>query len=204
MLSKIKLMKTIKGIITGLVVIFALTTKAQVSVNVNIGSPPLWGPVGYTEVQYYYLPDVEAYYDVQTSMFIYYGGGVWIRRAYLPTRYRYYDLYSGYKVVLTDYHGNEPYIHFKNHKVKYYKGYKGGAQKTIGEKPGKGNNKSSSPSNSNGNKKASQVNDNGGEQKKGNGGSYSNERKSGSNSNSGSKGGGKNNHGGGGHGGKKK
>src|ERR1043165_9793394 len=103
-------MKTFKGIIIGMIMLFMITAKAQVSVNVNIGSPPLWGPVGYSEVQYYYLPDVEAYYDVQTEMFIYYGGGAWIRRSYLPTRYRYYDLYSGYKVVLTDYHGNEPYV----------------------------------------------------------------------------------------------
>ena len=179
-------MKTVTGIIIGFIMLLEFTTKAQVSVNVNIGSPPSWGPVGYSEVQYYYLPDVEAYYDVQTSMFIYYGGGVWIRRSHLPTRYRYYDLYSGYKVVLTDYRGHEPYVHFKNHKVKYYKGYKGGPQKTIGEKPGKGNNKSSSPSNGGGKKKTYKSSDNGGGQKKG------------GNSNGGSKGGGKNKGGGGG------
>lgn len=194
-------MKTIKGIIFGFVMLLAFTTKAQVSVNVNVGSPPMWGPVGYTEVQYYYLPDVEAYYDVQTSMFIYYGGGAWIRRAHLPTRYQYYDLYNGYKVVLTDYRGNEPYIHFKNHKVKYYKGYKGGNQKTIGEKPGKGNNKSNGPSNNGGNKKAQHINDNGGGQNKGGNISHSNEKKSGGNFKGGSNGGGKSNHGGGGHGG---
>lgn len=180
--------------------LLAFTTKAQVSVTVNVGSPPSWGPVGYSDVQYYYLPDVEAYYDLQSSMFIYYGGGVWVRRAYLPTRYKYYDLYSGYKVVLTDYHGNEPYVHFKNHKVKYYKGYKGGKQKTIGEKPGKGNIKSNGPSNNGGNKKSYQSNSNGGGHKKNNGGSYNNEKNSGGNSNGGSNGGGKNK-GGGGHGG---
>lgn len=189
-------MKKVKGILTGLILFLAFTLKAQVSVSVNVGSPPLWGPVGYTEVQYYYLPDVEAYYDVQTSMFIYYGGGAWIRRAYLPTRYKYYDLYNGYKVVLTDYRGNEPYVHFKNHKVKYYKGYKGGKQKTIGEKPGKGNNKQNSPYNSGGNKKSNQNNDNSGGHKKGN---------SGGNTNGSSNGGGKSKQGGGhGGGGKKK
>jgi hypothetical protein len=31
---------------------------SQVSVNVNIGSPPLWGPSGYSNIDYYYLPDV--------------------------------------------------------------------------------------------------------------------------------------------------
>ncbi|SHM66104.1 hypothetical protein [Flavobacterium xanthum] len=30
------------------------------------------------------------------------------------------------------YHGARPYSNFKNHKVKYYKGYKGKPQKSIG------------------------------------------------------------------------
>jgi uncharacterized membrane protein YgcG len=197
-------MKTIKGIIIALVMFIAFTTKAQVSVSVNVGSPPLWGPVGYTEVQYYYLPDVEAYYDVQTEMFIYYGGGVWIRRAYLPTRYRYYDLYSGYKVVLTDYHGDEPYVHFKDHKIKYYKGYKGGEQKTIGEKPGKGNNKFNGSHDNNSVVKKPDQNNNTGSGQKENGKTYNNERKGngGGNSNGHQNGGGNNHQSG--HGGSKK
>lgn len=120
--------------------------QAQVSVNVNIGSPPPWGPVGYTEVRYYYLPDVEAYYDVHTSMFIYYGGGAWLHRTYLPARYSNYDLYYGYKVVLSDYRGTSPYTQFSSHKVKYAKGYRGKEQKTIGTKPGKASSKAKAPS----------------------------------------------------------
>jgi hypothetical protein len=131
-------MKAVRLILFGIVLILASTVQAQVSVNVNIGSPPPWGPVGYTAVRYYYLPDVEAYYDVQSSMFIYISGGVWIHRAYLPARHKSYDLYRGYKVVMKDYHGNAPYTHFKDHKMKYAKGYHGGPQRTIGEKPGKG------------------------------------------------------------------
>ena len=42
------------------------------------------------------------------------------------------DAALNYKVVLNDYHGSRPYNHFKSHKVKYYKGYKGKPQKTIG------------------------------------------------------------------------
>lgn len=132
-------MKTLKLIAIGIVLFLVCPVQAQVSVNVNIGSPPMWGPVGYSEVRYYYLPDVEAYYDVQSSMFIYYGGGVWIHRSYLPKRYRNYDLYGGYKVVMSDYKGNTPYTHFNEHKIKYAKGYRGQSQKNIGEKPGKGN-----------------------------------------------------------------
>ena len=130
-------MKVLK--LTVLVLVLAHAVQAQVSVNVNIGTPPPWGPAGYTEVRYYYLPDVEAYYDVQSSMFIYLGNGVWVRNAYLPGRYRNYNLYDGYKVVITDYRGNEPYMYFKNHKMKYARGYRGGPQKTIGQKPGNGN-----------------------------------------------------------------
>ena len=134
-------MKALKLFIIGIVLFLASTVQAQVSVNLNIGSPPKWGPVGYSDVQYYYLPDVEAYYDVPSSMFIYNDRGAWIRRAYLPARYKNYDLYNGYKVVMNDYHGNAPYVHFKEHKMKYAKGYRGKEQKNIGEKPGKGNSK---------------------------------------------------------------
>lgn len=126
-------MKTLKTIVLG--VLFLVTTnyiQAQVSVNVNIGTPPAWGPSGYSAVNYYYLPDIESYYDIRTSQFIYFGGGKWIRSRNLPSRYRNYDLYNGYKVVLNNYHGSTPYNHFKNDRVKYYKGYKGRPQRTIG------------------------------------------------------------------------
>lgn len=142
-------MNILKLTIVGIVLFFSTAVKSQVSVNVNIGSPPLWGPVGYSDARYYYLPDVEAYYDVHTSMFIYLGGGHWIHNAYLPGHYRNYDLYNGYKVVITDYRGNEPYIHHHHHKIKYKKGYRGGPQKTIGQKPGKGNGNHEQKRNSN-------------------------------------------------------
>ena len=126
-------MKTLKLIATGIVLLVATaTTQAQVSVNVNIGTPPAWGPAGYSNIDYYYIPDVQSYYDIRNSQFIYYGNGRWIRSRYLPQQYRNYDLYSGYKVVINDYHGRTPYIYYKDHKAKYYKGYKGKPQKTIG------------------------------------------------------------------------
>jgi uncharacterized protein YraI len=126
-------MKTLKFIIAALVFFTTTTsTHAQVSVNVNIGTPPAWGPVGYANIDYYYLPDIECYYDIRLSQFIYFGNGRWIHSRYLPVRYRNYDLYHGYKVVLNDYHGRTPYVYFKNHKAKYYKGYKGRPQQTIG------------------------------------------------------------------------
>lgn len=118
-------MKTLKWIAVGILFLFNGFLHAQVSVNVNVGSPPKWAPAGYSGAEYYYIPDIESYYDVRSSQFIYLGGGKWIRERQLPLRYRNYDLYHGYKVSLTDYHGRTPYMYFKNHKVKYYNGYHG-------------------------------------------------------------------------------
>lgn len=126
-------MKTLKIITFGIFLFISSTMHSQVSINVNIGSPPQWGPVGYTEMEYYYLPDIEAYYDVRATQFIYFGGGKWIRSSRLPRQYRNYDLYGGYKVVLNDYHGRTPYAHFDRHRVKYHKGYNHGRpQRTYG------------------------------------------------------------------------
>jgi len=128
-------MKALKFIVVAILLFFAIGVKAQISMQVNIGAPPQWGPTGYTDVRYYYLPDVEAYYDIPSSMFIYFNGVSWVHRSYLPSRYRNYDLYNGYKVVMTDYRGNTPYTHFKEYKSKYAKGYRGKPQKNYGERP---------------------------------------------------------------------
>jgi len=127
-------MKPFKLFVFGMMLMLAGSAQSQLSVNVHIGTPPAWGPSGYNDVRYYYLPDVEAYYDVQTSMFIYISGNRWIHRSYLPTRYRNYDLYHGYKVVMNDYHGNSPYSNFRQHKMKYAKGYRGAEQRNYGER----------------------------------------------------------------------
>jgi hypothetical protein len=118
-----------KRIISGCLLMISLSlagqqASAQVRVNINIGTQPLWGPVGYDEVEYYYLPDVEAYYYVPRRQFVYLNGGNWIFATSLPPRYRTYDLYTGYKVVINE---PRPYIHFTDHKVKYarYKGVHG-------------------------------------------------------------------------------
>ncbi|MFA5047373.1 MAG: hypothetical protein WC542_15710 [Paludibacter sp.] len=128
-------MKTIKLIAFGIALFLASATQAQISFSVHLGTPPQWGPEGYSEARYYYLPDVEAYYDVQTSRFIYLVGRTWVHRTYLPARYRNYDLYNGYKVVMTDYHGNTPYQYHKQYRVKYARGYRGHEQRNIGHRP---------------------------------------------------------------------
>ena len=158
-------MKTFKFIILGIILIFAGSTQGQLSINVHIGTPPAWGPAGYNSVRFYYLPDIEAYYDVQNKMFIYYSGNTWVHRSYLPARYKNYDLYKGYKVVLNNYHGNSPYIHFKENKSKYAKGYKGSVQRNVGVRDERNNNQAKKqvvarPDNRNINKVQVRSNDN--------------------------------------------
>jgi hypothetical protein len=105
-------------------------SQAQVSVNINIGAQPAWGPTGYDYVDYYYLPDIESYYYVPKKQFIYLGSGGWVFTTALPPRYRGYDLYNGYKVVINS---PQPYRYFKTHKVKYAK-FKGNhGQSAIGK-----------------------------------------------------------------------
>ena len=125
-------MKTLKLIAVGIIFLVSHASNAQISVNLNIGTAPAWGPSGYSNVDYYYLPDVEAYYDIRDSQFIYYGNGAWVRSRYLPRQYRNYDLYSGYKVVLNNYHGHRPYTNFQNHRRTYKVGYRGNYQQNIG------------------------------------------------------------------------
>lgn len=129
-------MKYLKATCIILVLLVSGAAKAQVSVNINLGTPPTWGPVGYTNARYYYLPDIQAYYDIQSSMFVYNNGKYWMRSTYLPFGYRNYDLYNGYKVVMTNYKGPSPYIYYTEYKVKYPKGYHPSMQPTNGQKHG--------------------------------------------------------------------
>jgi len=78
--------------------------QVRVSVGVNIGSQPEWGPVGYDHADYYYIPDIGVYYDVPAHQYVYLNNGVWVRHTYLPSRWRNYDLYHGYKVVVNQPH----------------------------------------------------------------------------------------------------
>ena len=105
----------------------AIHAQVRVNVNFNLSSQPSWGPRGYDYVEYYYLPDIEAYYYVPTHQFIYLSGPNWIFSYSLPPRYSHYDLYSGYKVVI-----NEPYAYryFTTHKVRY-SGYRGNHSQVI-------------------------------------------------------------------------
>lgn len=106
----------------------SLRSSAQVSLVKNIVLQPLWGPVGYDHVDYYYLPDVESYYHVPKKQFIYLNNGKWNYTGSLPSKYRGYDLYNGYKVIINS---KDAYRNFNTHKVRYAKYKKVKGQKAI-------------------------------------------------------------------------
>lgn len=101
--------------------------EAQVSVNINIGSQPAWGPVGYNYVNYYYLPDLGVYYDVPRGQFVYFEFDRWNFGPALPPEFGNYDLYRSYKVVVND---RNPWMrdtYYRDH----YSSYRGRYQPVI-------------------------------------------------------------------------
>ncbi len=92
------------------------SSQAQVSVHVNLGVQPVWGPTGYDYVNYYYIPDIDAYYDVPHHQYVYFEDGRWITRGYLPPRYHDFDLYSAHKVVINE---RSPWMHNDQYRERY-------------------------------------------------------------------------------------
>ncbi|WDF70633.1 hypothetical protein PQ465_09710 [Sphingobacterium oryzagri] len=84
---------------------------AQVNVNINIGSQPMWGPTGYDYARYYYMPEMNVYYDVVQRRYTYPRGNRWVTVRTLPASYRHVDMYRTYKVVLNQAHP------WKNHRA---------------------------------------------------------------------------------------
>ena len=118
MKTKKQIMKTIK--LTIAILLFFITTviSAQSKVDNHYG-PPVWAPTAPAKVQYYYLPDIQTYYDVPSQQYIYSNNGVWTRSSSLPIRYKTYNLSKGNTVYLSDYKGKTPYVFYKQHRAKY-------------------------------------------------------------------------------------
>lgn len=106
-----------------LMLIAANTTKAQVSLSVHIGSPPVWAPPAYAHTtRYYYIPEIDSYYDAQRCGYYYNDGPSWVFSASLP------GIYAGYNVshlhhVVVNYYGDRPYNYFEPRRTVYVQRY---------------------------------------------------------------------------------
>ena len=96
---------------------FSYTANAQVSIRININHQPAWGPSGYDRADFYYFPDLNIYYDVNSSMFYYLSGSRWASNRYLPSRYSRYDFYKMHKVVMNN--GPRPWLRNRDHRREY-------------------------------------------------------------------------------------
>jgi hypothetical protein len=99
--------------------------KAQVGIHigVNIGAQPDWGPVGYSHADYYYMPDIDAYYDVPAHQYVYFENNVWVHNRALPPRFAHFDRYNSYKVVVNQ---RNPWEHHAEIRNRYavYRGHR--------------------------------------------------------------------------------
>jgi hypothetical protein len=92
-----------------LALLFGSPTQAQVQVNVNVGAPA-WGPPVGPGVQYYYIPEIDGYYDLYTRSYVYFDPyyNAWVSAPALPAYYASYDPRYFHPVVV-QYVGRQPW-----------------------------------------------------------------------------------------------
>ncbi len=96
-------------------------TPAYVTTSVQYSNPE-WAPPYYTGVRYYYLPDIEAYYDLSNRNFAYMNNGIWMFGPTLPGMYSSFNL-SGAFVVALNTTVYQPWVHhqiYVSHYPRYY------------------------------------------------------------------------------------
>jgi len=83
---------------------------------------PQWAPPYYSGARYYYLPDLELYYDLGSREFIYLMDGRWNFSPYIPAMYRDYDLDNSFCIVM-NVNVYKPWLHhqyYVSHYPRYY------------------------------------------------------------------------------------
>jgi hypothetical protein len=109
--------------------IYYNTANAQIRVHFgfHFGAHPVYvqqqAPIEYVEPvnydgdeDYYYLPEVDAYYSVPEECYYYNDGGQWITAAYLPGAYRDYDWRSARRFEVR---APRPFIHDDYYRERY-------------------------------------------------------------------------------------
>ncbi len=125
-------MKKILGVLIVVMGLVLSNASAQIGVSVNIGGPPAWGPYGYNDARFYFIPDIDVYYDCWNGNYWYNDYNGWTCSPNLPQCYANFNLYGAYKVVL-NFNGNNPWRYYNNHRVAYarYRNWGGTRQYTY-------------------------------------------------------------------------
>ncbi len=109
-------MKPLQTLLAVALLVLALRpAPAQAQININI-NPPSWGPPAPPTAQYYYIPEIDGYYDLHTDRYVVLRKGKWVRPAtivgYNP---------NNFHPVVVDYVGSTPWVRVREHRVKYAK-----------------------------------------------------------------------------------
>lgn len=88
--------------------------QAQVQVSINA---PYWGPAVPPNVQYYYIPEIDGYYDLYSQSYLFYdpGYGAWVSSPVLPRVYVGYDPRFFHPVAI-QYLGRQPWGYLPDHR----------------------------------------------------------------------------------------
>ncbi len=110
-------MKT-KKFIVAFVAMLALAIAVPVE---TAATPPPWAPAhGYREkTRQIYFPQQNFYYDLHRGVYIYMNGRNWATSAMLPSAYRGINLRLAPQVQLSI-GSDRPYIHNRDHRVRYW------------------------------------------------------------------------------------
>jgi hypothetical protein len=93
----------------------APAAQAQVSINAQFDHPA-WGPVAPAGAQYYYVPEIDGYYNLQARNYVVQRNGRWTTMATVPG----YNT-ANFHPVVVDYRGREPWQQYRAHHDRYYR-----------------------------------------------------------------------------------
>jgi hypothetical protein len=92
------------------------SAQVHVSVGFNLGGPVVvQRPVAVYD-DYYYLPEVDAYYSVGENLYYYYNGYEWVAAVYLPGAYSSYNWRNVNHIQIR---ANRPYLNHTAYRTKY-------------------------------------------------------------------------------------
>jgi len=91
-------------------------SNAQAQVRVNINAP-YWGPAVPPNVQYYYVPEIDGYYDLYSRSYLFFDPayGSWVSSPVLPRVYAAYDPRFFHPVPI-QYIGRQPWGYLRDHR----------------------------------------------------------------------------------------
>jgi hypothetical protein len=106
-------MKTIYFLIAALLLNVSIVSAQDSASNTELLANEELPVVG---VRYYYYPNLDAYFDLQNSVYIYQSKeGEWVKSAQMSSGYRGYSIYNNTRYEVTDYNGDKPFTKLEQH-----------------------------------------------------------------------------------------